>query len=157
MRAAIIAGVVPVLLLAGCGRADIAACEDFVKEGLKAPSTYKRISVNTYDEPVSLPEFIKKTGQENAHPVTKQLLALQAERGLALRTVAIVSEAHNSYGVPLRTTEICAFKLVGGKLEGKSSIASSVARAKLRRSSNMMAEAGLLPKREQQGPYPCCL
>lgn len=32
------------LALSGCGRADVAACEEFVKSGLRSPSSYKRIA-----------------------------------------------------------------------------------------------------------------
>lgn len=146
------------LMLSACGQADVQACEQFIKSGLKAPSTYKQISLKTYDEQLSLPEFLQRTGQKNLHPVIQRGLELQAEDGLGLRTIVIESEAANGYGVPIRSTDICAFKLVGGKVEDKRALDMHVSSAENRRSSAQLREAGYLPaSQEDGGAFPCCV
>jgi hypothetical protein len=57
------------------------ACEAYVKDGLKAPSTYSRVSASSNIE-------------------SKEL-----------GSVSIEYDAENSYGVPLRGRQSCAFKL----------------------------------------------
>jgi hypothetical protein len=71
------------------GREQFADCERSIKAGLKAPSTYKRISADgvTMDD-TKPPEY----------------------------WVRIEYDADNSFGVPLRDTEICKYSIVNGQI-----------------------------------------
>ena len=59
------------------------ACEAFIAEGLKAPTTYKRVSV--------------------ANP--------PHEAGKSFRYVALTYDADNAFGTPIRGGQVCAFKV----------------------------------------------
>jgi hypothetical protein len=76
-----------VLILSGCQQnAAISACETFIKERLRAPSTYKKIS----DDGVSSAfEFDGKT----------------------IKMVTIEYDAANAYGTPIRESQQCTFEV----------------------------------------------
>ncbi len=75
--------------LAGCGdRPEISQCEQYVLGKLKAPSTYKRIAASGMGVP---------------YPKPKQY------------TVTVEYDAANSFGVPIRETQVCVFPLSGDR------------------------------------------
>ncbi|WP_156313493.1 hypothetical protein [Erythrobacter sp. SG61-1L] len=73
-------------LLSGCDRA-VTACEDEIKNGLKAPSTYERIKSSSY----------RFDDDENPHV-----------------SVTIEYDAKNSFGTPLRSTAFCEVPIEEG-------------------------------------------
>lgn len=72
------------LVLGGCDPS-VRACEDIIKEGLKAPSTYKRIRADAS----TLPDQMKVN-------------------------VTIEYDAENDFGVALRSTAFCDVPLRNG-------------------------------------------
>lgn len=52
MRWAVLIGAA--LLVSGCDSKNLKLCEDEIKSNLKAPSTYKRISVNNMESLISI-------------------------------------------------------------------------------------------------------
>jgi hypothetical protein len=125
------------LLLSGCDKPEIKACEAWIKDGLKAPSTYKRLSAESRLEPAVKP---------------------RAEH----QVVLIGYEAQNSFGVPLASAEQCQFQTLGGGRLPSSALLDLSARTsmssrdiwKLARGGAMGSEA-----REQTNETPpsCCL
>lgn len=127
------------LLLAGCEGREIAACEDYVKYGLRSPSTYGRVNVTTRDEPVTGPRIAELGGREP-----------RGGQSLALRTVTIEYDAQNAFGTPIRSAAQCGFVLRDGEIAGQQLLNSSVRLAQAKRDTRML-------QREPDPLYPCCL
>jgi hypothetical protein len=125
-------------VLASCGQADVAACEEFLKGGLRSPATYRKVSVRTYDAPIT----------------KQQATAIGARvydnRPLTLRKVFIDYDADNAYGTPVRGIEMCAFVLLEGKLPDAGSLRTKVSLAGTQRDYRRLT-------RQQEPDYPCCL
>lgn len=132
------------LALAGCDKPDVKACETFIKSGLKAPSTYRRVSVT--ERLQSFPNwtaFRSETGSER-----KTLLEMMGQKEPShptIRIVAIEYDAANAFGVALRSGEVCAFE-EGQNEQTRDMVLSSAQR---RRDYAAKPPAGL--------KYPCCL
>lgn len=78
------AGLTAALCLTGCTPAPVAACENALKDKLKAPSTYKRVDYT----------FFRNDGAKPPEA-----------------SVSIDYDADNSYGAPLRDHEYCTYAL----------------------------------------------
>jgi hypothetical protein len=77
------------ILLGGCNSAEdaaVRACETFIKERLRSPSTYKKIS----DDGLG-PSF-KSEGRD-------------------VKMIAIEYDAANAYGTPIRGNQLCRFEV----------------------------------------------
>lgn len=74
------------LLLAGCGRADVKACEEFVRSGLVSPSSYRLISAHGENMPLKDPDRQS-------------------------RVVTLEFDAQNRMGATIRDRAYCEFKL----------------------------------------------
>ena len=86
----------------------IAACEASLQERLKAPSTYRRISVG--DEQVrniSFDDYFKARGEDSA--ALKQILIRTSKSQPIERSLLLEYDAANSFGVPLRSRVICSY------------------------------------------------
>lgn len=116
-----------VLLVMACDRvpprkeASLAACEKLIGERLKSPSSYKRISVTTDEQPytatwqqaqkraVGGPDFSNGSPKERA--LAAELLAIyermEKSNEYSIFSAVIEYDASNSYGVPLRTQSLC--------------------------------------------------
>ena len=79
----------PILFLVGCDGPSseaIAACEVFVKERLRSPSTYERISADFSG------------------------VAFESE-GKSVKLVQLEYDAANAYGTPIRNSQNCSFEV----------------------------------------------
>ena len=77
------------MLLAGCNKAEndaVRACETFIKERLRSPSTYKKIS------------------DDGVGPAFKH-------DGRNIKMVLIEYDAANAYGTPIRGSQQCVFEV----------------------------------------------
>jgi hypothetical protein len=150
------------LTLAGCGRADVSACEEFLKDSLRSPSTYRRIGVSTYDRPINaearaqLREEEERSARENPDwaAVRRQLDAdtPATERPVeTLREVFIEYDAENAFGAPIRGAQRCGFILRNGNLSSSSSLRTKLSLAQSGRSLRQLRGDNSEPA------YPCCL
>ncbi len=97
MRLALLVGVL--LGLAGCSSfegAEVKRCEDQLVAKLKAPASYKRVSMHVTDINPDNPGDLRNPTQ---------------------RWVTIEYDAVNSFNAPLRGTEICRFPLKNGEAD----------------------------------------
>ena len=127
------------LVLAGCEAREIAACEDYVKDGLRSLSTYRRVSVASRDEAATAARIIELGGRQ-----------LRGGQSLALRTVTIEYDAQNAFGTPIRNAAQCGFVLGDGEVAGQQLLDSKVRLANANRD-------GRLLQREPEPQYRCCL
>ena len=147
------------LVLAGCGAPEVSACEDFIKDGLKSPSSYQRASVETNVEPTTLDGFREASGR----PMTGSIYeGYYKHHKVALRNVVIKYDAQNAYGTPVREVGICAFELTDGELrktkgELHAAVLSAIAARSFRDMANRGAFDGIEPGSLEGPKYPCCL
>ncbi|MEY5007035.1 MAG: hypothetical protein RL764_351 [Pseudomonadota bacterium] len=91
-------------------------CEDHIISELKAPSTYKRILVDSqFWKRPSVEAMIssgKTWGEESGQPISNPKEAPLSDPSTAL-DITISYDAQNSFGVPLRGERHCSFR--GGK------------------------------------------
>lgn len=127
------------LALAGCEGREIAACEEFLKDGLRSPSTYRRVSLTTRDEATTAQRIVELGGRQPP-----------AGQSLALRTITIEYDANNAFGIPIRGAGQCGFLLRDGSLAGQQLLDSQVRLASARRDGRML-------ERQPEPQYPCCL
>lgn len=108
------------------------ACETFITDGLRSPSTYKRIEV--------------------ANP--------PHEAGKSFRYVSVTYDADNAFGTPVRGGQVCAFKVdpeTGEYPDGmlmKSSAGLARAEQGLREAQKM---AGQKVDEPPLGTFDCCV
>lgn len=138
----------------------VVGCEEYVKDGLKAPSTYKRIGARDTAAPVSATD-LKKLGVEMRSDPTWQT-------NYWLHTVSITYDAENSFGVPVRSGEVCTLMEIGAEPDrsrptkaDQALVNISVSGAKIRRILRQQVEAGALDNSdghiEMDPRHPCCL
>lgn len=151
-------------LLAGCGQPDVEACETFIKSELQAPATYRRVAITKVDSALmSMSEFRRRTGipdlRRDENETLRRYGELREGDRPSLRTLGITFEADNGYGVPVRATRVCAFKLIDGKLPDGAEIESTARDAALKANSKQLIGAGLLPNAPASSDrkYDCCL
>lgn len=101
------------LFLAGCGRPEVTACEQFIKAQLDSPASYQRATVRTMDRVLSPEAFYKAAGRqiETYGPASQK--QIRSEK-YAVRTVRIDYDSTNPYGVSIRGTDTCQFRLRDG-------------------------------------------
>lgn len=139
------------ILVAGCQEADVKACEGFIKDGLASPTSYDRVQVTRWVEPISASEIDK----------LRQPLGI--ERGKpSLSMVGIQYDAENVFGTKIRQGEICAFELRDGKPDDETIVASrarmSASKVGLRRIIDSGALDGTRPgAMGKPNKYECCL
>jgi hypothetical protein len=85
----------------------LAACEEAMKERLKAPSTYRRISVSETKEPLSFEQYYAARPESDA---VKTVLIRGATEKPVKRTILIEYDAANAFGTPLRSRSLCTFE-----------------------------------------------
>jgi hypothetical protein len=147
-----IVGIALPLMLAGCGdRPEVAGCESFIKDSLKSPASYRRVSVSIRDHPTNEAELKTLYGQH----------VFIVGKSPGLRIVSITSDAANSYGTPIRSTEECAFKLNEGKVD-ETFLESDVQRAESQHALHSLMASGTIPgvspsQAEPEKKYPCCV
>lgn len=86
------------------------ACEEVLKDRLRAPSTYKRVSIYSRTETVDgdeLVEPIPAGATKEMRDVMESRNSLYSGRRVTKYTVAIEYDAANGYGTPLRGTALC--------------------------------------------------
>ena len=142
-------------LLSACGEPEVEACEEFIKDGLKSPSSYKRASVSKLDETISQEMFLENHGKIDTFD--KHWLD---DGRLTQRIVAIEYDADNSFGASIRGAGICEFHLIDGELPSQISLDASVSMAIAQRSMRELGRAGLIPNEGKldipEPRYGCC-
>lgn len=155
-----------VISLAACSKPDVEACESYIKDGLKAPSTYRQLKVTSVDvSPIDADTLIKEVGlpklSKKADAFDRlRRTALEVDLkqpGLGLRRMAIDYEAENGFGTPLRETAICAFVLTDGKLPVADSLTVLVGRANHDRLRASLHELSPKVPAPPERRYPCCV
>ena len=137
----------------------VAGCEEYLKDGLKAPSTYKRIDVRERVARIT-PTRLKEIGGKP--------LSVPWEVKYWLHTVSIFYEAENSFGTPIRYGEACAFVQTGSEPDtprptktSKASVGIFVSSAQMQRARRQQVEAGEMDNadgRIDMNPeFPCCV
>lgn len=115
------------LVLAGCEGREIAACEDYVKDGLRSPSTYRRVSVASRDEAATAARIVELGGRQ-----------VRGGQSLALRMVTIEYDAQNAFGAPIRNAAQCGFVLGDGEVASQQLLDSKVRLANANRDGRMI-------------------
>lgn len=149
---------ISLLLLTGCQRAEVRACQDFIKDGLKSPSSYKLVSSDVRDEKLTESNFLAETGQKPSDIDRRSLRYGDSE----LRLISISYDAQNSYGTALRSTEICAFRFHGDQQPSTEVLKSRLLFAESTRSFRQLARSGAISSVPaatvpSEPLYPCCM
>lgn len=157
-------GWAPILALAllGCEKAEIKACEGFLKGGLRSPSTYRRVSTNSYDGQINERALAQIRDEEaerdRGNPEWAKIRReLDAETPAAerpketFREVFIEYDAENAYGTPIRGAEQCGFVLRNGELPSSGSLSAKVSKAESSRTLRQLRGD------DDEPAYPCCL
>ena len=136
------------------GQPDVKACEAFIKEGLRSPSSYSRVSVIKGVEPISIEELQK------LRPPSSFDKLLKGDRSLHL--VSIEYDADNAYGTSIRGVEVCAFEMRNGELPDSTMIDLKARQSASKRTLRQLSEAGMIegaPPGSTNSParFPCCL
>lgn len=146
------------LMLAGCGKPEVEGCEKFLKEGLKSPSSYKRVSVDAFDRPLSLSNFQNETGQRVSQ-FDRPLLMNNSNA--KMRQVIIAYDADNSFGTAIRGTQVCAFKVFTDKSLDADKVEAAATKASMDRSMRQLFHQGAIPRLpNDMDPHPryeCCM
>lgn len=149
------------LTLAGCEKAEIGACETFVKEGLRSPGSYRRAAADLASHDMSLADFRKVTGDKPGGAL-EELAAQSKRRGI--RTVTLHYDAQNAFGATVRETSQCLFRTEDGELSGDAdeTVAAVMAGSKSERDFRELLRSGA-GARVSPGDVPpdparaCCL
>lgn len=89
-----------------------AACEPALKERLKAPSTYRRIAVSEYREPLSFEAYYAARPEKSE---AVKLLRVRTATEKPVKLTAIMEyDASNSFGVALRSKALCTYEAIDG-------------------------------------------
>lgn len=120
------------VLLAGCDKADVKACEDYILDGLRSPSTYERIEVTRSESPVAPADYDRIIGVLDGS-IGAAVKKADLSEGVAVRSLYVSYDAQNAFGAPVRNIEECKFKVVGGKLDDATSLRTNVLLATNRR------------------------
>lgn len=140
------------IMLAGCDKPEVKACEGFIKDSLASPTSYSRVEITRWTEPISKEEIDKLrqplSGFEHDQP--------------SLSLVGIQYDAQNAYGVKIRQGAICAFELDNGRPDDEVIVASkarwSATQVSLRRLIDAGAIEGTRPgSLGKPKKYDCCL
>lgn len=94
------------LPLGACEKATVKTCEQFIRGGLSAPTTYKRIGITESSRTATDQELLS-LGKD------PRMIAFSKKYGIStgnLHSVIIDYDAQNSFGVPLRSKQICLFE-----------------------------------------------
>lgn len=84
----------------------VAACEEALKEGLIAPSTFHLVKLTQRMDRITFDELLAEFDSENV----KKLMRATATRD-PIRMVALIEyEAMNAHGVPLRLKSKCTYE-----------------------------------------------
>lgn len=147
-------------LLSGCSRPEVESCEAYIKSGLKAPMSYRKISVRTFDsQPMHFADLRAEAGL--THPKVGSNALLHNNDMVVRRDVFIDYDADNDSGVPIRSIDKCVFKIVDGKAPTPSEMALAVSHAITARSSRELRETGLFETiPDHPAPtigFECCL
>lgn len=134
------------LVIGGCGKPEVSACEEFLKESLRSPATYKQVRADIYDEPIT-PEKLTTLGGRPWGGET-----------LAIRKVFVEYDAENAFGAPIREAQLCGFVLRNGTLPDSNGLKAAVALASAKRSYQRVKESvGQADPEYQEPEYSCCL
>lgn len=100
-------------LLTGCNPFEnkmTAACEQAIQERLKAPATYKRISITSESRDISRPEFVRYLVGGNENYSKLQIERFDSGRiKPKIHKRIITSDASNDFGVPIRAINVCSY------------------------------------------------
>lgn len=127
------------LTLAGCGRPDVKACEIFIKDGLRSPSTYRLISMSEQDEKVSKPPLPKEAGE------LERMAWEQDKAQHGIRSLILEYDAANAYGTPIRGHQVCTFATIDGDLQDNATIDANTAHRRAMEAFDAAARSGALP------------
>lgn len=106
MRLLKIAVVALVLPLCACDKNTVKTCEAYIQGGLKAPSTYKRVSLDEHSSATTYEQLVSMGKDPRMVEVAKKM-SLPAG---PLHMVRIRYDADNAMGVPLRDEQVCYFE-----------------------------------------------
>jgi hypothetical protein len=144
------------VFLAACSaKPEVAACEKFLKDGLRSPSDYKQIKVSTMDNKLPLDvwrQLRERTGFLVGSDSGTRFDQMNAREG-GLRVVAIEYDAPNAFGTNIRGTEICRF-LMSSFAEGKFNGGDPSTSAVIASTDRTLAATGVVAN---SGQINCCL
>lgn len=102
----------------------IGGCKKFITERLKSPSSFRVISVHTENEPISLAEWAKMNAILG--PLgTNRMTRLKNTPGL--HRIIIEYDADNSFGVALRSRQVCDFSVLDiEEIPSKASVDAAI-------------------------------
>jgi hypothetical protein len=137
------------------GPLQLRLCEEFIKETLASPSSYRRANVIEVEEPTSISDL-----QKLRPPSFWDKLYLDQPRSLHL--VSVEYDAANAYGANLRGYGTCAFEKKNGEFYSSTIMRSSARMSMTSARLRGLVDSGALPdtKPGSMGPapkYPCCL
>lgn len=98
-----------------------AACEEALKDTLRSPTSYRRISLMSSERPISMDEYLA----DERSPIVKELL--KKSGGNPVRSVAIIEyDASNAFGAMLRGTAECSYDSLNGDISKASAISVKI-------------------------------
>ena len=148
MRTLIIGGL---LLLAGCDKPDVKACEDFILDGLRSPSSYRRVAISVSETPIAF-EAVRKISAAPELYTPSTDFRMNTAEPLIIRVVRVEFDAENAFGAALRSKTTCAFRHTKG-----SALNSMVSLARARERDRLRAAADPAIPDLPELPYPCCI
>ena len=142
------AGII-ITALSGCdflsAPAEVLACEIFIKDGLQAPSTYNRIEYRTHDQPITLDQLRDRHYPPEGNEIQRMhFLLYERADELSLRSVVVEYDTDNTYGVPVRSEELCLFLLKDGELDESRRLEFYASKAASDRDIRNHASAGIV-------------
>lgn len=84
----------------------INACEDALKERLKAPSTYRRIKVTESQQSITFEQYFAAS---NDSPAVQSFLRSMAKQPPTQLMTFIEYDAANAFGTPIRSISKCTY------------------------------------------------
>lgn len=155
------------LVLAACGKPDVEACESYIKEGLASPATYRREEVTVFENaPIMTPaQYYEKVGLpdpiHDRSDVIRTNAQLHRDDRIRLRSMFVRYSVSNAYGVPVRGTDHCVFKIVNDVEPTAKELDFALANTRVRQSTRELVSRGLAPPNFLNGypnpHYDCCL
>lgn len=112
-------------LLSGCNPFEqplISACEESLKERLKAPSTYRRISATEDEKNLTRAEYNQHLSGQSPSVRDISLKWFDEGKDKPMRFIAFIEyDAQNAFGVPIRDVTKCEYiSSSGNKKDAKS-------------------------------------
>ena len=120
--------VLPLIFTSSCGMFDakiVTACEDVIKERLRSPSNYQRVSINREEKVLTKTDYFNYLYANVASSPIREAKNQQFERGElkpVTYSLTINYDAPNAYNAPIRSRSTCEYTNEQGTDAGASEV-----------------------------------